>query len=930
MALAVLCATMRPWLGVQAQTTNLLVDLDASGMADASAWANAGTLGAFSPIGNPVLETVAGLKAVTFAGNGDAFVGPAATAEIGGSHARTVEVWAYNPGIAEEETLVAWGRGGGNPDGSDMAFNYGLDAASGAVRHWGGNFNLSWGSPPPAAGQWHYLVYTYDGATAKVYDNAKLSNQRAVALATAVNTPVVVGAQNDLSGQPQVAFSGSLSIAKVRLRSNALTAADVAASFQKDLGALRSIDLRVEANMVVGGVQQAAVIGAFANMPQLTLADGLAYSSSAPQVATVGTNGVIQALAAGSAQIVVKYQGQQAAQTITVTAPVPAVLKHRYSFNAPVAETIATDPVGGAAGALVGGASFTGDGALTLDGADGYLDLPNGILSALTNATFDMWVTWNGDANAGERVFDFGNNNNGEDLQGQGTTYFYLTPQGNNGLPRLVVNNGAGEETLSGTAAFPAGVETHLTVVYHYGGFAQKLYINGQLAATGPMHIPLGSIQDVNNWLGRSQFGTDPNFNGRYDEFRIYDGVLTDAQIALNDAAGPDQVADNPGNLKSLALSLPASTMILGAFEQATVLAAFENLTNINVTHRSGTSFQSANSQVVRVSTSGQLEALAVGSAAIIAQYETVKATNIVTVAAVEGVPAKPELEHRYSFSETNGTVVADSVGGADGEVADGAPSFLNGQLVLNGAKVVLPGLLLSTRTNVTLEAWVTWAGGSNDWQQIFDFGGTLADTGDPLTWFGISARRGDSQQLGFAVSTPAAAESVLNAPAALPTNRQAHVVLSYNYAANAVRLYVNSVNKGVAVTPHPLSQLNDINNYLGAAEGAGKPPFNGKFNEFRIYNGAMLDAEVTASYLAGPDWQPTPPTPPSLLIARSGTSVVLAWPVAATGYALESTVKLGTNATWQAVSGEPVADNGTNKLTLTPAGTVMFYRLKN
>ena len=897
-------------------------------MTDASAWANAGTLGIFSPLGNPVLETVAGMKAVTFGGNGDAFVGPAATADLGGSHARTIEVWAFNPGIADEETLVAWGCGGGNPDGSDMVFNYGLSATTGAARHWGVNFNMGWGSPVPAAGQWHYLVYTYDGATAKVYDNAKLSNQRAVALATATNAPVVVGAQNDLSGQPQVAFSGSLSIAKVRIRSNALTAGDIATNFQKDLGPLQSIDLRVDPNMVVGGAQQASVIGAFANLPQLPIADLLTYSSSATNIASVSTNGVIQALAAGSAQILVKYQGQQATKTVTVTVPIPAILKHRYSFNAPVSDTIATDSAGGATGALVGGASFTGDGSLTMDGADGYVDLPNGIISALTNATFDMWVTWNGDANAGERIFDFGNNSSGEDLQGTGTTYLYLTPRADNGLPRFAVNNGAGEETLNGTAALPAGVETHLTVVYNYGGFLQKLYVNGQLAASGAVHVPFSSIQDMNNWLGRSQFGTDPNFNGKYDEFRIYDGILTDAQILLNDAAGPDQAADNPGNLKSLALTFPTNAMVLGALEQAAALAAYDNLTNIDVTQLSETSFQSANAQVVRISSGGQLEAVALGSAAIIAQYKTVKATNIVTVVAVPGVPATPELVHRYSFSETNGTVVADSIGSADGDVTDGAPSFANGQLELNGAKVVLPGQLLSVWTNVTLEAWVTWAGGSNDWQQIFDFGGTLADTGDPLTWFGISARRGDSQKLGFAVSTPASTESVLNAPTALPTNRQAHVVLSYNYAANAVRLYVNSVNKGVAATPHPLSQLNDFNNYLGAAEGAGKPPFNGKFNEFRIYNGAMVDAEVTASYLAGADWQPAPPTPPELLIARSGTNVVLAWPVSAAAFALESTVKLGTNATWQAVASEPAVENGTNKVTLTPAEAVIFYRL--
>jgi hypothetical protein len=34
------------------------------------------------------------------------------------------------------------------------------------------------------------------------------------------------------------------------------------------------------------------------------------------------------------------------------------------------------------------------------------------------------------------------------------------------------------------------------------------------------------------NWLGRSQYPADPYFNGLIDDFRIYNGVLSPAQIA--------------------------------------------------------------------------------------------------------------------------------------------------------------------------------------------------------------------------------------------------------------------------------------------------------------------------------------------------------------------------------------------------------------
>ena len=37
----------------------------------------------------------------------------------------------------------------------------------------------------------------------------------------------------------------------------------------------------------------------------------------------------------------------------------------------------------------------------------------------------------------------------------------------------------------------------------------------------------------VNDWLGRSQFATDPYFNGDMDELRIYAAALTPAQVAV-------------------------------------------------------------------------------------------------------------------------------------------------------------------------------------------------------------------------------------------------------------------------------------------------------------------------------------------------------------------------------------------------------------
>jgi len=44
---------------------------------------------------------------------------------------------------------------------------------------------------------------------------------------------------------------------------------------------------------------------------------------------------------------------------------------------------------------------LTGTGSLVLAGGttDQFVDLPNGIIKSLTNATFEVWLTWAGGGN---------------------------------------------------------------------------------------------------------------------------------------------------------------------------------------------------------------------------------------------------------------------------------------------------------------------------------------------------------------------------------------------------------------------------------------------------------------------------------------------------------------------------------------------------
>jgi hypothetical protein len=220
----------------------LLVDLRATDPSATSAtWNNRGTLADFSRIGNPAVQLIQGVTAVALnfdhatSAWDDAYQGPEAPATLVGSDSRSIEIWAYNPsdGLQQlEETAVAWGRRGG-PAGTNLSFGYGNSTIWGAVGHWD-TPDMPWfpAGGSPTLGQWHHLVYTYDGGTARLYADGAPTFNESFVLNTHAGT-INLGAQNGNAGflalnegQP-----GSLALANVRVHSGVLSAADILANY---------------------------------------------------------------------------------------------------------------------------------------------------------------------------------------------------------------------------------------------------------------------------------------------------------------------------------------------------------------------------------------------------------------------------------------------------------------------------------------------------------------------------------------------------------------------------------------------------------------------------------------------------------------------------------------------------------------------------
>ncbi|AMO93201.1 concanavalin A-like lectin/glucanases superfamily protein [Collimonas fungivorans] len=190
--------------------------------------------------------------------------------------------------------------------------------------------------------------------------------------------------------------------------------------------------------------------------------------------------------------------------------------------------TIAADSSGnGNNGTLINGVTWASGkkgSAVSLNGNNGYVSLPANIMADVSDVTITAWVYWN-TSSTWARVFDFGAGS---------SHYMMLTGRSGTGVARfeMTVNGGTGLHGINSTAALPTGQWVHVAVTL--SGNIGTLYVNGSSVGTNTAMLlapfRLGSTNQ--NWIGRSQFANDPYFNGLVDQFRIYRGALSAAQIA--------------------------------------------------------------------------------------------------------------------------------------------------------------------------------------------------------------------------------------------------------------------------------------------------------------------------------------------------------------------------------------------------------------
>lgn len=466
----------------------LLVELDARDFkGEGAKWpqhsADTGISGDFVAKGSPTRQVAGGADAVVFDGDGDYFIGPITTAALHAPGAKhSVEMWVFQGNVREQESVVSWGKRQG-PDRSFAGFRYGSDPDFGAVARWGSS--ESGFVTVPAPGLWHHLAVTYDGTAQNVYVDGKLDSTQAAGLLDAHDMlPIHLGAEisGDLQMEGQFThFSGAL--AKVRIHSAALSAAQVKSNFD----------------------------------------------SERP----------------GFPGIMVK--------------PLLQSPMHRFSFTAAAAPapdgSKVIDSIGGLAAVVRGsGAKFTGT-AIELPGGSSehaaYLDFPNGLVSPRENLSIEFWETQTA-LQGWCRILSIGTNKTGEITGpgGQFTGTETLTLFGNVGVAHVnrfarsygIYPNGGPDRNPAEYPDSDFGVEFQQVITYDKGLKEWRWYRNGILMEVIPDSKGPTALNDVNVWLGRSEFSLDNNFRGRFREVRIYNHTLGEGEILGNFLAGPGKL----------------------------------------------------------------------------------------------------------------------------------------------------------------------------------------------------------------------------------------------------------------------------------------------------------------------------------------------------------------------------------------------------
>lgn len=245
-------------------------------------------------------------------------------------------------------------------------------------------------------------------------------------------------------------------------------------------------------------------------------------------VANSGTYTLIYTVGNCSAQaattVTVKPQPNNIGQSSSLPSSLSTGLVLHYPMNGNAEDASGN----GNNGTLVNGVTAAADrlgnpnGALQFNGTNGHITVPAGVYFDGGDFSVSCWGRKIAN-NSWSRVFDFANgapNNN---------VLLALT-NGSTGRPSAEIhNNTVSAGQITSPSASLATNQWEL-ITYTWSSNAGRIYINGKLVAQGVQSSPLNVIRNI-NYIGRSQWNLDGYANALFDDFRIYNRVITESEI---------------------------------------------------------------------------------------------------------------------------------------------------------------------------------------------------------------------------------------------------------------------------------------------------------------------------------------------------------------------------------------------------------------
>ncbi len=230
----------------------------------------------------------------------------------------------------------------------------------------------------------------------------------------------------------------------------------------------------------------------------------------------LGANGALNeelTLAASDADEIAVYlwdaqTKEPLADKVTVTKTREGGLAYYYSFENPADTSSLLH--GGAA--VENGKGISGNG-LTFDGTNGYMQLPNNIMT--DSMTIMAWVKTDA-VQDWARLFDLGSSQ---------SNYFFYSPS--NG--RVESSVGGAMDTMDVTPFTNTGIWEHYAVTRTANHVA--LYRNGALVAEADCAKAVTAIKETSNYIGKSHYASDKYFKGTMDEIKIYNKICAADEI---------------------------------------------------------------------------------------------------------------------------------------------------------------------------------------------------------------------------------------------------------------------------------------------------------------------------------------------------------------------------------------------------------------